>query len=328
MKWRIGLGVTLAVVLVAAPLIARAQPVGRPARVGLLCADRCEGPSFEAFRAGLKELGWVESRTLALETRAAGGQFDRLPALARELVDLKPDVLVAGGPQPVRAVKDAAGNIPFVFIAVADPVLAGLVQSLARPGGTATGVATLVPGGFIAKQVQLLKEIVPRASRLAAMTNPTNEIHRLNFPVEVPPAAQALNLRLQVLPISRAGEIEPAIEAAVRERADVLLVVGDPLFHSPADRIPKLAVRARLPAMYISRQVAHAGGLVSYGPDIPALYRRGAGYVDRILKGAQPADLPVEQPSKFDLVINVKTAKTIGLDIPASVLARADEIIE
>jgi putative ABC transport system substrate-binding protein len=318
----------VALVLLAAPLVAKAQPVGRPARVGLLCAARCEGPAFEAFRDGLRDLGWVEPRTVVLETRAAGGHFDRLPALARELVDRKPDVLVAGGPQPVRAVKDAAGIIPFVFYAVADPVRAGLVQNLARPGGTVTGIATLVPGGFIAKQIQLLKEIVPGASRLAALMNPTNEIHRLGFPGEVPPAAQALGLRLQVLPVSEAAEIQPAIEAAIRERADVLLVVGDPLFHSPADRIPQLAIRARLPAIYLSREVARAGGLVSYGPDIPALARRAAGYVDRILKGEKPADLPVEQPTRFELVINMKTAKTIGLAIPPSVLARADDIIE
>jgi putative tryptophan/tyrosine transport system substrate-binding protein len=325
---RRGLATGLMVAVLAGALPAGAQPVGRPARVGLLCFARCEGPGFDALRDGLRELGWVEPHTLVIETRAAGGQFDRLPALARELVDLKPDVLVAGSPQPVRAVKDAAGAIPFVFVAVADPVRMGLVQSLARPGGTVTGVATIVPGGFIAKQVELLKELVPGASRLAALMNPTNEIHRLGFPTEVPPAAQALGLQLQVLPVSHVREIEPAIEAAARERADILLVVGDPLFHTPPDRIPALAARARLPAIYISREVARAGGLVSYGPDIPALSRRAASFVDRILKGAKPADLPVEQPTQFELVVNVKAARALGLTVPQTVLLRATEVVQ
>ena len=318
----------LTLALLAAPLAAEAQPPGRPVRVGYLCPTRCEGPAFEALRDGLKQLGWVESRNLVFEARGADGRFDRLPALARELVDLNPDVLVASSPQPARAAKDAAGGIPVVFVAVADPVRAGLVQSLARPGGTVTGVATLAPGGFIAKQVELLKEIVPTATRLAVLTNPTNEIHRLTLPVEMPQAAQALGLRVQMIPASDPEQIAPAVEAAVRERADILLVAGDPLFHTPADRIPALAARARLPAIYFLRELARAGGLVSYGPDIPTLFRGAARYVDRILKGAKPADLPVEQPTKFELVINLKTAKALGLTIPPSVLARADEVLE
>jgi putative tryptophan/tyrosine transport system substrate-binding protein len=226
-RWQMA-GLVLAALAVALP--ASAQPLARPARVGYLCAVRCEGPA---------QLGWVEPRTLILEVRAAGGQFDRLPALVRELVDLKPDVLVASSPQPARVAKEGAGAIPLVFVAVADPVRAGLVQSLARPGGTVTGVATLVPGGFIAKQVELLNEIVPTAARLAVLTNPTNEIHRLFLPVEMPQAAQAMGLRVQMLPASDAAQIEPAVAAAVRERADILLVRGDPLFHSPADRSPR-----------------------------------------------------------------------------------------
>jgi putative ABC transport system substrate-binding protein len=317
----------LGVAILAGVLPAAAQPAGRPARVGYLCAVRCEGPALEALRDGLRQLGWVEPRTLVLEVRAAGGQFDRLPALARDLVDLKPDVLVASSPQPARAAKEAAGGIPLVFVAVADPVRAGLVQSLARPGGTVTGVATLVPGGFIAKQVELLKEIVPAAARLAVLTNPTNEIHRLTLPVEMPQAAQALGLQVQMLPASDAAQIEPAIEAAVRERADILLVAGDPLFHAPADRLPALAARARLPAIYLLRDLARAGGLISYGPDILALFRRAASYVDRILKGGRPADLPVEQPTKFELVVNLKTASALGLTIPQSILLRANEVI-
>ncbi len=261
--------------LLAASPAAEAQPPGRPARVGYLCATRCEGPAFDALRDGLKQLGWVESRTLVFEARGADGRFDRLPALARELVDLKSRC--AGGQlaQPARAAKDAAGGIPVVFVAVADPVRAGLVQSLARPGGTVTGVATLAPGGFIAKQVELLKEIAPTATRLAVLTNPTNEIHRLTLPVEMTRRPRPCGLRVQMIPVSDPEQIAPAVEAAVRERADILLVAGDPLFHTPADRIPALAARARLPAIYFLRELARAGGLVSYGPDIPMLFRAG-----------------------------------------------------
>jgi putative ABC transport system substrate-binding protein len=320
--------VLLAVAVLAAPLTAGAQSVGSPARVGVLCPGRCAGPIFEALREGLRDHGWVEPSTLVLEIREARGKSDRLPELARELVNLKPDVLVAATPQSALAAKDAAGSIPLVFFLVADPAGAGLVQSLAKPGGTVTGFTTLEPEGFIAKQVELLKEVVPGASRLAALMNPKNEVHRLQFPRQVPQAAKALGLQLQVLPVSQDSEIEPAIEAAVREQADILLVVGDALFGSPVDRIPKLALRVKLPAMYLSSAAVRAGGLVSYGADVLAIARQTAGYVDRILKGAKPGDLPVEQPTKYELVINMKTAKALDLTIPPSVLLRADLVIE
>jgi putative ABC transport system substrate-binding protein len=314
--------------LLTATLVAEAQQASKVARIGLLCATRCEGPGLDVLRAGLRDLGWVEGRNLVIEARAAGGQLDRLPALARELIALNPDLIVASSPQPSRAAKDVTSVLPIVFVGVADPVRVGLVQSLARPGGNVTGVATLVPGGFMAKQLELLKEAVPGASRVATLGNLTNEVYRVTFPVEIPPTARALGLRLQVLEVSEPGQIEGAIEAAVRERADALHVLGDPIFHSPPNRLPELAARARLPAIYISADLVRAGGLMSYGPNFSELSRRAASYVDRILKGAKPAQLPVEQPTKFDLVINLRTAKALGLTIPPSLLLRADHVIE
>ena len=320
--------VCLITTVMAAPVATDAQPPSKVARIGLLCATRCEGPGLDMLRAGLRDLGWVEGRNLVIEARAAGGQLDRLPTLARELVALNLDLIVASAPQPSRAAKDATSSLPIIFVGVADPVRVGLVQSLARPGGNVTGVATLVPGGFMAKQLELLKEAVPGASRVATLGNPTNDVYRVTFPVEIPPAARALGLRLQVLEVTEPGQIEGAIEAAVRERADALHVLGDPIFHSPPTRLPELAARARLPAIYISAELVRAGGLMSYGTNFPELSRRAATYVDRILKGTKPAELPVEQPTKFELVINLRTAKALGLTIPQSLLLRADQVIE
>jgi len=318
--------VTLGVL--AAPLAAEAQQAGKVTRIGMLCATRCEGPGLDQLREGLRDLGWIEGSNLVIETRGAGGQLDRLPSLARELVALNPALIVASAPQPSRAAKDATSVIPIVFVGVADPVRVGLVQSLARPGGNVTGVATLVPGGFMAKQLELLKEAVPRASRVATLGNPKNDVYRVTYPVEIPPTARALGLQIQVLEVSEPAQIERAIEAAVRERADALHVLGDPIFHFPPDRLPGLAARARLPAIYIAAELVRAGGLMSYGPNFTQLYRRAATPVDQILKGRKPAELPVEQPTKFELVINLKTAKALGLTIPPSVLGRADQVIE
>ncbi len=314
--------------LIAASLNVGAQRTEKVAHIGLLCTVRCEGAGLDALRDGLRSAGWVEGRNLQIEYRAAGGQTDRLPALAQELVDLKPDLIVASSPQPSRAAKNATSTIPIVFIAVADPVRVGLVESLARPGGNVTGVATLVPGGFMGKSLEILKQAVPKATRIAALVNPTNEVARALFPLEAPLAARQLGVQLQVLEVRTPDEIERAIDTAVREKADALLVVGDPMFHNPAQRIPDLAARAKLPAMYLVRDLVTAGGLMSYGPDFIELYRRCAVYVDKILKGAKPADLAVEQPTRFQLVINVKTAKALGITIPQSVLLRADEVIQ
>jgi putative ABC transport system substrate-binding protein len=305
-----------------------AQPTERVARIGLLCSVRCDIPGYDALRDELRSAGWVEGSNLHIEYRAAGGQFERLPALAQELVALKPELIVASSPQPSRAVKNATSTIPIVFIAVADPVRVGLVESLARPGGNVTGVATLVPGGFMAKGLEVLKQAVPQTTRIAVLLNPSNDVTNALFPLEAPPAARQLGVKLQVLEVRSPEGIERAIDAAVQQHADALWVVGDPIFHNPPQRVPDLAARANLPAMYLSREVVAAGGLMSYGPDLIELNRRGAVYVDKILKGAKPGDLAVEQPTKFQLVINLRTAKALGITIPPSVLLRADEVMQ
>ena len=314
--------------LVATTLGVGAQRTERVAHIGMLCTVRCESGGIDALRDGLRSAGWVEGGNLHIEYRAAGGQTDRLPALAQELVDLKPDLIVALSPQPSRAAKNATSSIPIVFIAVADPVRIGLVESLAHPGGNATGAATLVPGGFIAKQLDILKQAVPKATRIAVLINPTNEVSRALFPLEGPPAARQLGVQLQMLEVRTPDEIEHAIDAAVKEKADALWVQTDQIFNSPMRRIPDLALRAGLPSMSLLGEQVTAGGLISYGPDFIELYRRGAVYIDKILKGAKPPDVAVEQPTKFQLVINLKTAKALGITIPQSLLLRADEVIQ
>jgi putative ABC transport system substrate-binding protein len=214
------------------------------------------------------------------------------------------------------------------MVAVADPVALGLAASLARPGGNLTGVATLVPGGFMAKSLQLLHQVVPKASRIAVLSNPTNAVHQVVAPQELAQAARQLGVQVQIFEARTTGEIEPALQSAIANRAEALLILGDPVFNSPPERLPQLVARTRLPAMYLVRSQVQAGGLMSNGPDFIELVRRAAGYVDRILKGANPGDLAIEQPTKFQLVINLKTAKALGLTLPQSLLLSADEIIE
>ena len=304
-----------------------AQAAERDARIGLLCTVSCDAPLIDDFRRALGKLGWLEGRNLVIEHRAAAGQVNRLPALAKEIVATGPEVIVGIGPQPARAAKDAAGAIPVVFLAVADPVAVGLVESLGSPGGSVTGMTTLAPGGFIAKSIELAKELVPDARRVAVLFNSVNEVLRVRFPAEAPQAAARLGVSLQVLDVHEPSGIAPAIEAAVREGADVLYIPGDPLFHTPPQRVPDLANRERLPTLFLVRNVVEAGGLMSYGPDFTDLFRRGAGQVDRILRGANPRDMPVEQPTRYQLIINMKTARALGLTIPQAVLLRADEVI-
>jgi putative ABC transport system substrate-binding protein len=315
--------------LIAATQIVGAQRTDKVARMGVLCATRCEGaPGVEALREGLRQAGWAEGGNLRIDFRAADGQVERLPALAQELVALNPDLIVALAPQPSRAAKDATSTIPIVFIAVADPVRVGLVASLARPGGNVTGIATLVPGGFMGKGLELLKEAVPKASRIAALFNPSNDVATALLSSEGPAAAHQLGVALQLLEARTPDDIERGIDSAVQQRTQALWVIGDPIFHNPAQRIPDLAARARLPTMFLTRDLAVAGGLMSYGPNFEELNRRGAVYVDKILRGAKPADLPVEQPTRFVLVINLKTARMLGITIPQSLLLRADEVIQ
>lgn len=297
----------------------------------MLCPNSCgPAPVTNAQSDELRKLGWVEGTNIVIERKEAGGHFDRLPTLAADLVRLKPDLIVAFAPEPTRAVKDATSEIPIVMLFVADPVGLGLAPSLAHPGGNLTGVATLVPGDFTGKTLGILRELLPQAKRVAAFINPSNEIHRLLFPREAPSAAATLGFQLDVIEVREAEEIPGAIATAKAKGAEALYIGGDPIFNFPPNRVPDLAVQAGLPSIYLAtpREVVQAGGLISYGPDYLALARRGAYYIDRILKGAKPAGLPIEQPTKFLLVINLKTAKSLGLEIPASLLARADEVIE
>jgi putative ABC transport system substrate-binding protein len=322
---------TLATAMVAVTVLVSSSPVGaqaKPARVAMLCVVRCDGPAFDVFRQTLRELGRVEGQNLVLDVRGAAGQLDRLPALASELLAARPDVVLGTSPQSARALKDATSTVPIVIVGVADPVMIGLVPSLARPGGNLTGLTTLPAGGFIAKQLEMLKELLPQASRIAVFWSSKNEIHRAVLPGELPPAAERLGVRLQMIDVHDPGDVEPAFETAVRGKAEALLAAGDPIFHRPAGRLPELALRARLPAIYLDRDVARAGGLLAYGPDFLDMYRNAAGYVDRILKGAKPADMPIAQPTKFVFVVNQRTAKALGLSIPNALLLRADEIIE
>jgi putative ABC transport system substrate-binding protein len=265
--------------------------------------------------------------TMVIERKGAGGRFDQLPALAADLVRLKPDLIVAFAPPAVRAAKEATSEIPIVMIFVADPVGMGIVPSLARPGGNLTGVATLAGGDFNGKTLGILRELLPQAKRVAVFINPSNETHQLLMAKQAPPAAATLGLQLDFIEVRKAEDVPGAIAAAKAGGAEALYIGGDPIFNSPTSRVSELAAQAGLPPIYVAG-AREGGGLISYGPDYPALARRGAHYVDRILKGAKPADLPIEQPSKFLLSINLKTAKSLGIEVPPSLLARADEVIE
>ncbi len=303
---------------------AAGQTASRPARIGMLCATVCPSVVLDELR----QLGWVEGSTMLIDRKPAASRLERLPQLARELVQSKPDLIIATSSQPVRAAKDATSEIPIVMLYVADPVGIGLAQSLARPGGNLTGVTTLVPGGIMAKSLQLLKELLPTARRIAVLINPPNEVTNRLLPIEAPPAAAQLGFQLDVIEVREIEELAAAIARAKNQGADALFVPGEPMFHVPPNRLPDLAAAAKLPALYLPRSLVEAGGLMSYSPDYDAIERRGAHLVDRILRGAKPAELPIEQPTRYQLVINLKTAKALGLDVPSSLLAVADEIIE
>jgi len=315
------------VVLLVFASAAATQPAPKVARVGMLCAPTCNVSPNDAFLDELRRLGWIEGTTLVIERKDPEYRLDRLPELAAELVRSKPNLIAAFSPPAVRAAKNATSEIPIVMLFVADPVGLGLASSLAHPGGNLTGVSTLVPGGFNAKALDLLRELLPQAKRVAVFINPANEIHRLTFP-EMPPAAAKLGFQLEVVEMRATEEMPDAFAAAKARGAEALNIFGDPIFSYPPNRAPDLAAQAGLPSLSLMASFAQAGGLMSYGPDFPALARLGARYVDRILKGAKPAQLPIQQPTKFLLVINLKTAKSLGLEIPASLLARADELIE
>jgi putative ABC transport system substrate-binding protein len=308
------------------PLAARAQQAKLP-MIGFLGESTPSGQRewIAAFVRRLRELGWIEGTNVAIEYRWAEGRNERFPAMVAELVRLKVDVIVTQGTPAVLAAKQATFVVPIVFAIAGNPVTNGLVASLARPGGNATGL-TNQTADLAGKRIELLREIVPDLRRLAIMANVDNPSVVLDIG-EVRAAAGALGLEATISEIRRAEDIAPAIEA-LQGRAEALYVAGDPLVTTNRNRLGILAVGARLPTMHGNRENVDSGGLISYGPNLPDLHRRAADFVDKILRGTKAAEIPVEQPTKFDLVINLITAKALRLDVPATLLARADEVIE
>jgi ABC-type uncharacterized transport system substrate-binding protein len=309
------------------PLAARAQQPGKLRTIGFLGQSTRSAASewVAAFVQRLHELGWNEGRTVAIEYRWADGREERFAQIAAEFVRLKVDIIVTSGTPQVLAAKQATSVIPIVFAAAGDPVASGLVASLARPGGNATGLSSLV-ADLAGKRLELLREVAPALRRLAIMGNVGNPLTVLELG-EVQAAAGTLGLEVHTLEIRQAQDITPAFEA-LKGRADALYVCIDALVNANRIRINTSALGARLPTMHGSRDYVEAGGLMSYGPNYPDLFRRSADYVDKILHGAKPGDIPVEQPTKFDLVVNLTTARALGLDLPPTLLARADEVIE
>jgi putative ABC transport system substrate-binding protein len=317
-------------VLLAAPLAAEAQPAGKVYRIGFLSPASPSDPRVQrflaAFRNGLGELGYVEGQTIAIESRWAAGKYERLPGLAAELVRLKMEVIVTAAVPAIRAAKEATSTIPIIMAVVVDPVATGLVASLARPGGNITGLSLMTPE-LVGKQLEMLKEVVPKASRVAVLWNPANPGNAPQLrAAEV--AARTLGVRLQPLEARGPREIDSAFAAMTKEGASAVVVLVDVVFIDQRTRIADLAATRRLPSVYGLPEYVEAGGLMAYGPSYIANYRRAAVYVDKILKGAKPGDLPIEQPTKFEFVINLKAAKALGLTIPPSLLARADEVIQ
>jgi len=300
----------------------------QPAKVGYLSGNSPSGISArsEAFRQGLRELGYVEGKNIVIEYRYAEGKLDLLPALAAELVRLKVDVIVTAGPAATRPAREATSTIPIVMGFDNDPIGNGFVSSLARPGGNITGLSSLAPE-ISGKQVELLKEIVPRLSRVAVLGNSTTPGNAQALK-EIELAAGALKVQLQYLGVLATKDIETAFRAASKGRAGAVLVLPSPLATRQRAQIAGLAAKSRLPAIYPQSDYMDAGGLMFYGPSLTVLFRRAATYVDKILKGGKPADIPVEQPMKFEFIINLKAAKQIGLMIPPNVLARADRVIK
>ena len=316
-----------AALLSTVPFVGAQQPKTVP-RIGYLSvlSPSSDSSRIEAFRQGMRELGYVEGQSMAIDSRYAEGKLERLPDLAGELVRLKVDVIVVGGSTATRATKNVTKLIPVVMAHGSDPVELGFVASLARPGGNITGLTHLAPelGG---KRLELLKEITAQLARVAVLTDPGTQGHGPQIK-ELEVAARALGLQLRPAEVRKPNDFESAFSAMTRGRADALIGLQQPTLDRLRARIVDLAAKNRLPAMYSNSEYVEAGGLMSYAADIVAMFRRAATYVDKILKGTKPADIPVEQPTKFELVINLKTAKQIGLTIPPNVLARADKVIK
>ncbi|MGZ8450722.1 MAG: ABC transporter substrate-binding protein [Candidatus Binatia bacterium] len=317
----------LSALLLALGFPVEAQQAGKIPRIGYLNATSAStSPArVEAFRQGLRELGYLEGKNVVIEFRHAEGKLDRLPSLAAELVRLKVDIIVSGGPATTRPAKEATSTIPIVMAQDNDAVATGIVASLARPGGNITGLSTLAPE-ISGKQLELLKEIVPKLSRVAVLGTSTipSQVQTLR---EVDLAAGALKVKIQYLDVLDPNAIETAFQNATKRRADALLVLQSAVMNPQREKVADLAAKNRLPAIYFQSQYMEVGGLMYYGPNTADLFRRAATYVDKILKGRTPADLPVEQPIKFEFIVNLKAAKQIGLTIPPNVLVRADKVI-
>ena len=305
------------------PVVARAQlPLVRMPRIGIIDDE----PLWNDFRQGLRDLGYVENQNIAIEYRPAESRVDRLTQAARELVSLPVDVIVVGGSPAARAARQATSTIPIVMISIGDPVRAGFADSLARPGGNMTGYSEFAPD-LIGKRLQILKECFPALARVAFLWNPDNDSN-LVYLEELITAVPALGLQLISVPIRTEDQFEGAFTAMMRRMPNAAVTTGDPLLHRHASQIVDFAAKNRLPSIYQSRDYVTAGGLMSYGVNLPNLFRRAAFYVHRILQGEKPADLPIEQPTHFELAVNLKTAKALGLTIPETLLATADEVIQ
>ncbi len=315
------------------PFAARAQQAPKVARIGYLTIGSLESPearkSLDTFREGLYELGYIEGQNIVIEYRAADGKIERLPALAAELARLRLDLIVAGATPAGLAAQQAFTTTPIVVAAMGDPVRDGLVASLARPGGNITGTTFLGPE-LVPKRLALLKEILPKISRVAVLWHPGafGERTMRDMLNEIADAAGTLGMQLQLVEVREPNELDHAFSTMARERAEALFQFPSAMLFSERRRIVELAAMHRLPSMFNGREFVQLGGLIAYGVSLSDLSRRSATYVDKILKGAKPSDLPVEQPTKFELIINLKTAKALGVEIPATVLARADEVIE
>jgi putative ABC transport system substrate-binding protein len=324
-KW--GWGFAIALIFAFGGAVVQAQPA-RILRIGILLPSSASffSARVEGFRQRLREHGYVEGKSIVIEYRYAEGKFDRLPDLAAELVQLKVDVIVTAGSTATLAAKKAGVTMPIVFGNVGDPVGSGLVSSLAQPGGTITGLSQMAPD-LAGKRLELLKEAFPKIVRVAFLWQAGGKRENLEL-TDMEAAAKVLGIKLQSLPVRSLGDLESAFERAKREGAQALITTTGALLNTQQRQVLDFAVKNRLPAMYTSSEFVEAGGLMSYGPDIADLWRRAADFVDKILKGTKPADMPVEQPTKFEFLVNLKTAKQIGLTIPQSVLARADKVIK
>ena len=318
--------VVIGFVFAVSGAVAEAQQSAKIPRLGYLMAlSHDQSSDLKAFRQGLAALGYVEGKNIVIEYRSAEGKLDRLPALAAELVAFKVDIIVALNPPSARAAKNATKTIPIVMRSTDDPVTSGLVDSLAQPGGNITGL-TSVSTDLIGKRLEILKEALPRTSRVAVLRNPTAPDAALKWQ-EAETAGRALKLQLQSVEVRGLNDFESAFKAAIKHRAQALIVLRNPLIVNNRTKIAELAVKNRLPSIYDDREFVDAGGLMSYGTDLADLHRRAAVFVDKILKGRKPADLPVEQPMKFEFIVNLKAAKQIGVTIEPNVLVRADRVI-